>query len=105
MPWWIWLVLVLLMLAVLIADGAYACARGYQALKGVAKVGGRASKRFEAMSKPLPQVEEDTAPFFTRPLKDATDRYADAHAEVIRRQGEKRTRHARQWTEWKHFND
>ena len=55
MPWWIWLVLVLFMLTMLVGGGAYACIRGYHAFKDAIKVGGRMSKRFEAMSEPLPQ--------------------------------------------------
>ena len=50
MPWWIWLVLVLFMLTMLVGGGAYACIRGYHAFKDAIKVGGRMSKRFEAMS-------------------------------------------------------
>ena len=105
MPWWIWLVLVLFMLALLVVGGVYACIHGYRALKDVSKLGGRVFRRFEAMSKPLPQVEENTAPFFTKPLEDATDRYAEAHAEVIRRRETRRVRHAQQWAKWKNFND
>ena len=93
MPWWIWLVLVLFMLTMLVGGGAYACIRGYM------------SKRFEAMSEPLPQPKENTSPFFTRPLEDAANRYIDAHAEVVSRREEKRVRHARQWAQWKHSND
>ena len=85
MPWWIWLVLVLFMLTMLVGGGAYACIRGYHAFKDAIKVGGRMSKRFEAMSEPLPQPKENTSPFFTRPLEDAANRYIDAHAEVISR--------------------
>ena len=94
MPWWIWLVLVLFMLTMLVGGGAYACIRGYHAFKDAIKVGGRMSKRFEAMSEPLPQ-----------PLEDAANRYIDAHAEVVSRREEKRVRHARQWAQWKHSND
>ncbi len=32
MPWWIWLILVLFMLAMMVGGGAYACSRGYHAL-------------------------------------------------------------------------
>ena len=101
MPWWIWLVLVLFMLTMLVGGGAYACIRGYHAFKDAIKVGGRMSKRFEAMSEPLPQPKENTSPFFTRPLEDAANRYIDAHAEVVSRREEKRVRHARQWAQWK----
>ena len=93
MPWWIWLLLALFMLAMVVSGVVYACLHGYRAFKDVAK------------GKPLPQNNENEAPFFTRPLKDAADRYADAHAGVIERHEAKRSRHAQQWAQWRHCND
>ena len=98
MPWWIWLLLALFMLAMVVSGVVYA-------FKDVAKLGERTAKRIEAMGKPLPQNNENEAPFFTRPLKDAADRYADAHAGVIERHEAKRSRHAQQWAQWRHCND
>lgn len=69
MPWWIWLVLVLFMLTMLVGGGAYACIRGYHAFKDAIKVGGRMSKRFEAMSEPLPQPKENTSVLHTSNLR------------------------------------
>ena len=71
MPWWIWLVLVLFMLTMLVGGGAYACIRGYHAFKDAIKVGGRMSKRFEAMSEPLPQPKENVH-LRTRPIVIST---------------------------------
>ena len=104
MPWWIWLLLALFMLAMVVSGVVYACLHGYRAFKDVAKLGERTAKRIEAMGKPLPQNNENEAPFFTRPLKDAADRYADAHAGVIERHEAKRSRHAQQWAQWRHCN-
>lgn len=105
MPWWVWLLLVLFMTAVLIAGVAYVCVHGYRAFKVAVALGGRISKRCEDMSKTSVRPQDDMTPFFARPLKDATDRYTDAQVDVIRHHELKRTRHARQWARWKNFND
>ena len=94
MPWWIWLLLALFMLAMVVSGVVYACLHGYRAFKDVAKLGERTAKRIEAMGKPLPQNNENEA-----------DRYADAHAGVIERHEAKRSRHAQQWAQWRHCND
>ena len=91
MPWWIWLLLALFMLSMIVAGCIY--------------VGSRAGERFAAMGDTLPVEQANSAPFFTRPLQDAADRYVDAHAQVIERREAKRERHAAQWRRWKHFND
>ncbi len=57
------------------------------------------------MGKPLTQQDENDPPFFTRPLQDVTERYTNAHTEVIERREAKRNRHAQQWAQWRHFND
>lgn len=105
MPWWLWLLLALFMLTMIIAGIAYAGIHGYRAFKDSAKVASRIAQRFDAMGQPLPEATQDESPFFTRPLQDAADRYAQAHAEVINRREARRARHAQQWTSWKHFND
>ena len=105
MPWWLWLLLALFMLTMIITGIAYAGIHGYRAFKDSAKVASRIAQRFDAMGQPLPEATQDESPFFTRPLQDAADRYAQAHAEVINRREARRARHAQQWTSWKHFND
>ena len=42
MPWWIWLILSLFMLAMIVAGIAYAALHGFRALNGIAEIGGRA---------------------------------------------------------------
>ena len=105
MPWWIWLLLALFMLTMIITGIAYAGIHGYRAFKDSAKVASRIAQRFDAMGQPLPETTQDESPFFTRPLQDAADCYAQAHAEVINRHEVRRARHAQQWASWKHFND
>lgn len=105
MPWWIWLLLALFMLAMVVSGVVYACLHGYRAFKDVAKLGERTANESRRWANHCPQNNENEAPFFTRPLKDAADRYADAHAGVIERHEAKRSRHAQQWAQWRHCND
>lgn len=105
MPWWIWLLLALFMLAMIIIGVVYAGIHGYRAFKGSVKVVSRAAQRFEEMGQPLQEPAQDETPFFIRPLQESADRYAQAHAEVIKRHEAKRACHAQQWARWKHFND
>lgn len=44
MPWWIWLILSLFMLAMIVAGIAYAALHGFRALNGIAEIGGRLGK-------------------------------------------------------------
>lgn len=105
MPWWIWLILALFMLAMIIAGLAYAALHGLHALKGMTDIGVRLGERVAAMGEPSETNDSTEAPLFTQPLSVAQDRYAEAHADVIRRKGTKRDRHARAWAKWKRFND
>ena len=77
MPWWIWLLLALFMLSMIVAGCIYVVLHGYHAFKDIAQVGSRAGERFAAMGDTLPVEQANSAPFFTRPLRDAADRYVD----------------------------
>ena len=91
MPWWIWLILSLFMLAMIVAGIAYAALHGFRALNGIAEIGSR-------LGKPL------SPPTFTQPLNSAISRYDDAQVDVIRHRNAKRERHARAWARWSRFN-
>ncbi|MBM6699296.1 hypothetical protein H7U32_02920 [Bifidobacterium pullorum subsp. saeculare] len=105
MPWWVWLVLALFMLAMLVAGLAYAALHAFRGVKSLSDVGGCLGERVAKLSQPSPDGAADEAPFFTRPLTDATDRYADAHAAVLARKAAKRERHAERWARWRRFNN
>ena len=94
MPWWIWLILSLFMLAMIVAGIAYAALHGFRALNGIAEIGSR-------LGKPLSEL---APPTFTQPLNSAISRYDDAQVDVIRRRNAKRERHARAWARWSRFN-
>lgn len=105
MPWWIWLVLALFMLAMIIAGLVYAGVHGMRALKDVSEIGGRVGEKIADMGQP-DNVDNPMPPVsFTQPLSAAQDRYAEAHAEVIMRKAAKRERHVQAWNRWKRFNN
>lgn len=100
MPWWIWLVLALFMLAMLVAGVVYAALHAMRGLASLSEVGGRLSERLDAMGEPVPAERADEAPLFTKPLAEAAERYADAHAGVVERRMRRRERHVEQWADW-----
>ncbi len=108
MPWWIWLLLVLFMLAMLIIGGVYAFVHGMRALNSVsataAQVGDRFLRLGEQGGERGENGEQDGSedPLFTQPLKASLDRYERAHIAVIERAQAKRVRHAMTWARWKH---
>lgn len=101
MPWWVWLILVLFMVAMLVAGVAYAVLHAIRAAHSVGVVGAKLGERLSALSDvDEASVAPDTRPLFTLPLDVATGRYADAHAGVISRREAKRDRHAATWADW-----
>ena len=100
MPWWIWLILALFMLAMIVAGLIYAALHGLRALKDMSDIGGQLGER-------VPGTSADTSepPLFTQPLSVAQNRYAEAHADVIRSKAAKRERRTQAWARWKRFNN
>ena len=95
MPWWIWLILALFMLAMIVAGLIYAALHGLRALKDMSDIGGQLGERVAAMGEP--GTSADTS--------EAQNRYAEAHADVIRSKAAKRERHTQAWARWKRFNN
>lgn len=104
MPWWIWLILALFMIAMLVAGVIYAGLHGMHALQKVSTVGEKISDRLNQMSEHYDGEEQSQRAIFTEPLKVAADRYADSHAEVIKRHERKRDGYALTWKRWSQFN-
>ncbi|KFI51745.1 hypothetical protein [Bifidobacterium biavatii] len=100
MPWWIWLLLALFMLAMIVAGIVYAAVHGIRGLKTAGEIGSRIGDRLAAMQDAQPQSRAPQAPVFTEPLQTAADRYAQAQSEIITRQQATRERHARTWARW-----
>ena len=89
MPWWIWLILALFMLAMIVAGLIYAALHGLR--------GGQLGERVAAMGEPGTSADTSEPPLFTQPLSVAQNRYAEAHADVIRSKAAKRERHTQAW--------
>ncbi|MBT1175386.1 hypothetical protein JS530_07740 [Bifidobacterium sp. LC6] len=105
MPWWIWLVLALFMLAMIIAGIVYAGVHGMHALKDVGGIGEQMGQKLAAMGEPDDSADRTEPVTFTQPLSVAQERYANAHAEVLTRKAAKRERHMQTWQQWKRFNN
>ncbi|MEE1296537.1 MAG: hypothetical protein UHD09_06825 [Bifidobacterium sp.] len=105
MPWWVWLVLALFMLAMLVAGAAYALVHGMHAMKQVSTTGEKVNARVSKMSQRYDEDDQPQRAIFTEPLQVAADRYADAHAEVIERRERRQDRYATIWRRWSQFND
>lgn len=99
MPWWIWLVLALFMLAMIGAGIAYAIVHGLRGLKTAGQVGSRIGKIMDLMQQST-EPHDEPAPSFTESLRDVADRYAQAHVAIIEREHATRARHIRQWARW-----
>ena len=93
MPWWIWLLLALFMVAMLVAGVVYAAVHGMRGLRIVGEVGEQIGDRNQ-------EADRQSPPVFTEPLRAASERYPQAQAAVVARRQAKRERHARQWADW-----
>ncbi|MCH9275587.1 hypothetical protein JS533_004775 [Bifidobacterium amazonense] len=100
MPWWIWLLLTLFMLAMIAAGIIYAAIHGLRGLRAAGDVGARIGERLAAMQETESSDDEPHAPVFTEPLRTAADRYTQAQSEVAARRQATRDRHARTWARW-----
>lgn len=105
MPWWIWLILALFMLAMIVAGLIYTALHGIRALKDMSDIGGQLGERVAAMGESGISADTSEPSLFTQPLSVAQNRYAEAHADVIRRKAAKRERHTQAWVRWKRFNN
>lgn len=105
MPWWVWLLLALFMLAMIVMGGIYVFVHGMRALRVIGDTGARVSRPIEAMSRVAIEPEPAEPPLFTQPLTVAAERYERAHVKVIERRNTIRERHAQAWASWLHFND
>ncbi|EFA23662.1 hypothetical protein [Bifidobacterium gallicum] len=105
MPWWIWLVLAAFWLAMLIIGAVYAIRHAVRAARIASALGNQVSKRMARMTVDTDAHAPRPAAMFTRPLEEASNAYADAHAGVIRRRQARRERYARTWEQWEQFND
>ena len=59
MPWWIWLILALFMLAMIVAGLIYAALHGIRALKDMSDIGGQLGERVAAMGESGTSAERE----------------------------------------------
>lgn len=105
MPWWIWLILALFMLAMLVVGVVYAAVHAVRASKVIGAVAADVNARIEEINAPQDEGSAPRRAIFTEPLAVAADRYTDAHVGVIERKERRRERHAAIWQRWARFND
>lgn len=105
MPWWIWLVLVAFMLVMLVAGLIYAALHLWRGFQKVSQTGAVIGEHMAAFQDVGTSSGPSEPPLFTQPLATASERYSQAHAEVIRRRENKRNRHAEAWNRWRRFNN
>ena len=66
MPWWIWLILALFMLAMIVAGLIYAALHGIRALKDMSDIGGQLGERVAAMGESGTSADTSEPPLFTQ---------------------------------------
>ena len=103
MTWWIWLLLVVFMLAVLFAGLTYVVLRALALMHVATALGTTVSERFGRLDAKDPD-STPTRAIFTEPLQVASDNYATAHSRVIARKMAARRRHIERWKSWLRFN-
>ncbi|MBW3088153.1 hypothetical protein KIH77_05340 [Bifidobacterium sp. 82T24] len=104
MPVWIWVILVVFFITMTVAGLVYAIRHALSAWHTVAETGGRIGDLLSRLESTQTERQAER-PSFTQPLSMTAERYADAHAEVIRNQERRRDRHVLVWKRWKSFND
>ncbi|NEG69125.1 hypothetical protein [Bifidobacterium choloepi] len=106
MPGWIWWILVAFLIVMLVIGVVYVVRHALGAMHKLSAVGGKVSDRVSQMGvDPDAVATAPEAPIFTQPLSVATERYSDAHAEIIEQRQARRERHMATWQRWLHFND
>lgn len=103
MPGWIWVLLVLFMLAMIVAGGIYAFLKAKAAFGKLGGLNSHVQKAMEAINAE-PEPREEHAPALTNPLAQSAQRYEEAHAARLDYKQAKRNRHVITWRRWERFN-
>ena len=104
MPWWIWLVLALFMVASIVVGAVYAFRRALAALDTVRPTMDRFDEAMDRLAQDGDSAQPQT-PLFVRPLDVAVERYSQTHARVIERSDERRRRRHATWARWARFGE
>lgn len=100
MPWWIWLLLVLFMIAMIAVGLVYAVRHALRALGVVSETGAAVGERLARMGESHAADDAMRAVSFTEPLQETAARYEHAQTEIIERAQHKRNRHVGAWKRW-----
>lgn len=105
MPGWGWIFLVLFLLIMLVVGLVYVIRHALRSGKIIGRVGESVGAHMPGSKGDLTEPDQNqSGPFFARPLGEASERYSLAHAELLRRKGRKRLRHEETWARWEQFN-
>lgn len=99
MPWWIWLLLTLFMVACLAIGAFYALRHLYYALRVGSQTLSRLSQPFADFDEEQEKREGEPS-LFTQPLSVAASRYEQTHARVLRRKQCRHISHIARWKCW-----
>lgn len=100
MPWWVWVLCVAFMLAVLVAGLIIVVRHGLRALRIIGETGQRVAEPLSLMGQQQADPEPAEDPLFVQPLRVSIERYENAHAAKLRRRAAIEDRHADAWRRW-----
>lgn len=100
MPWWGWIILTLVCLAVLVAAVAYAIIHAVRAFKSLGPTQEAFTLIVDRMSEEVDESSPEHRPIFTRTLVYAKDQYCETQTVLADRKTLRRRRHSRTWQRW-----
>ncbi|WP_418968610.1 hypothetical protein [Alloscardovia omnicolens] len=103
-PVWVWVILWIFFFANFAYGVYYVIRHGLRALNTMSGTAEDISTIMARMSEEeMEQALDDSTPFFTRPLTDATDRYAATREAVEKKHIARSIRHDRALERWKNY--
>lgn len=105
MPGWVWVLLVIFLLAMLVSGAVFVFRRGKAAIDLLTPLGHRAQEDMDAIRRaqdqPVPERQEIV---LGRTLADVRSDYEDAHTDLLRhKNARKADRDASRWPRWAAF--
>lgn len=99
MPWWGWIIVMLICLAILIFAAVYVIRHAIRAVRSLGPISQAITDTFDRMTVDQPQETPDS-PIFTHSLAYAKDQYSEAQAVLVDRKRLSRRRHSATWKRW-----
>lgn len=102
MPWWGWIILAFIMIAVFACGVVYAVVHAMRAARSASGTMHGVQHYLSAMQNTDDhQASKISRPSFTEPLRESSHRYSKAHEGVVMRDARKRSRHEGKWALWR----